>query len=264
MFLAQTCVVLGAVRGGHLCHLGLQLLEAWRSILPCWVCQEEVEKVRWIRNSKVEVTQQENVSHLSNCCCLPACWAWSSGETSDWNLNTQRTIVERVFVYSNKAVALLTAGNVTGRNKHPWTDSQLLWSQTVARLAGHNTHVWHTRHPHSHHRTVNLTSSKPQSSHLALSSLLHSSSFPLIYPPTLSLFSWNIMSWNHYSEKSTTSLSNNVNFILLVEVCVCLCFCICGRSFVCVRARARSALARAVSRNFRRTMSPNDAENIKR
>lgn len=147
MFLAQTCVVLGAVRGGHLCHLGLQLLEACRSILPRWVCQEEVEKVRWIRNSKVEVTQQENVSHLSNCCCLPACWAWSSGETSDWNLNTQRTIVERVFVYSNKAVALLTAGNVTGRNKHPWTDSQLLWSQTVARLAGHNTRLTHSTPP---------------------------------------------------------------------------------------------------------------------
>lgn len=108
------------------------------------------------RNSKGSGDSAENVSHLSNCCCLPACWAWSSGETSDWNLNTPRvqslvicvayfnmqfTIVERLFVYSNKAMALLTAWNVTRRNTHPRTDSQLLWSQTVARLADPNTHA---------------------------------------------------------------------------------------------------------------------------
>ena len=53
--ISETCVLLRAVRSRYLRHLGLQLLEAWRSVLPRRVCRGEMEKfsemikteVRW-------------------------------------------------------------------------------------------------------------------------------------------------------------------------------------------------------------------------
>lgn len=46
IFQVQTCLVLRVVRGRHLCHFRLQLLEGRRFILPGRICQEDVQKIR--------------------------------------------------------------------------------------------------------------------------------------------------------------------------------------------------------------------------
>lgn len=72
-------------------------------------------RVRWIGRQEAKRDSAANVSHLSNCCCPPACWAWPSGETWSWNLKDKcRVFVDSRHIFFTRRTTVECLGPQTG------------------------------------------------------------------------------------------------------------------------------------------------------